>query len=391
MTSFQNEDRVNICLVAAIPLSLLVFMKPHIRALSRYCNITLVANSDFGDISPLLNSQVTFKNLKIKRKIAIFSDFIALINLWKIFRNEKFELVQSITPKAGLLSMVAGRLAGISVRVHWFTGQVWATKKGLQRWFLKLFDRLLSTCATHLFADSVSQCEFLSKEGIVQQSEISVLGKGSVCGIDTALFKPNPKDRKKKRLELNISEGATIALYLGRLNQEKGLPELAKAYLKAAQECADLHLLVVGPDEEQMRDFVSKVLSEFSDRVHFVDYTNEPQAFFAAADFFVLPSHREGFGSSVIEAAACGIPTIGTNIYGLTDAIVHEKTGLQFPVGNVAHLTKAMIRLAKDRSFRLYLGEQARQRAVQDFNQDALTQEMIEHYLRFLELKINYS
>ena len=188
MTSFQNEDRVNICLVAAIPLSLLVFMKPHIRALSRYCNITLVANSDFGVISPLLNSQVTFKNLKIKRKIAIFSDFIALINLWKIFRNEKFELVQSITPKAGLLSMVAGRLAGISVRVHWFTGQVWATKKGLQRWFLKLFDRLLSTCATHLFADSVSQCEFLSKEGIVQQSEISVLGKTNSTRFTRQIF-----------------------------------------------------------------------------------------------------------------------------------------------------------------------------------------------------------
>ena len=100
----------------------------------------------------------------------------------------------------------------------------------------------------------------------------------------------------------------------------------------------------------------------------------------AASDFFVLPSHREGFGSSVLEAAACGIPAIGTRIYGLTDAIVDEETGILVPLGDPAALVAAMIKLTRDRSLRCALGEKARKRVERDFRQEHLTAALMDFY-----------
>lgn len=381
----QCERVSRICLVATVPMPLTVFMGPHIRALGQHYDITIVTNggADFdsmSSLSPLLGEGVSYLNLQIAREISVFADLLALIGLWRLFRREKFHVVHSITPKAGLLTMIAGLLAGVPVRIHWFTGQVWATRKGSGRWLLKALDRLLVACSTNLLADSPSQSKFLIQEGVIRSVQVTVLGQGSVCGVDTNRFQPNPVSRSKIREKLGIINTAVVALYLGRLKSDKGIPELASAFFLAAQQRADLHLLLAGPDEEGMQALVAHNLSTVADRIHFVGLTKEPETFMAAADFFVLPSHREGFGASVIEAAACGIPTIGSRIYGLTDAIIDGETGLLVPVGDIAGFADAMIKLAMDRDFRLTLGEQALARVKRDFRQEALTDALLNYY-----------
>ena len=389
----QCTQAPRICLVATVPMPLVVFMGPHIRALSQHYDITIVTNGNAGSLgdadslTPLLGEQVSYQNLQIAREVSVFTDLLVLIVLWRLFRREKFQVVHSITPKAGLLTMIAGLLAGMPVRIHWFTGQVWVTRKGPGRWLLKTLDRLLAACATHLLADSPSQSKFLVREGVVHPIQMTVLRQGSVCGVDTTRFQPNTVSRSKIRANLGITDTAVVALYLGRLNSDKGIPELASAFLLAAQQCADLHLLLVGPDEAGMQALVAHTLSIVADRVHFIGFTKEPEAFMAAADFFVLPSHREGFGSSVIEAAACGIPTIGSRIYGLTDAIVDGETGLLVPVGDISGIADAMIRLAMEQDFRLTLGEQALARVKRDFKQEMLTDALLDFYASCLKGK----
>lgn len=382
-----------VCLVATAPMPLVVFMGAHIRALGQHYDVTIVTNGSSDSLGgadslvPLLSEQVSYLDIKIAREISIFADLLALIALWRLFRREKFDVVHSITPKAGLLAIIAGVLAGVPVRIHWFTGQVWATRKGFGRWLLKASDRLLAACATNLLADSLSQRKFLIWEGVVRPNQVTVLGQGSVCGVDTARFQPSLVSRSKIRADLGVADTAVVALYLGRLKSDKGIPELASAFLLAAQQCADLHLLLVGPDEAGMQALVVHTLSTVADRVHFVGFTKEPEAFMAAADFFVLPSHREGFGSSVIEAAACGILSIGSRIYGLTDAIVDGETGLLVPVGDVVGIADAMIRLAMDQDFRLTLGEQALARVKRDFKQEVLTDALLNYYASCLKQK----
>jgi len=364
-------------------------MRPHIRALSRKYDLTLVANGDASAVAPdsLLDDHVSFRSVRIARQVSIVADLVALVALWRMFRSEKTHIVHSISPKAGLLAMTAGLLARVPIRIHWYTGQVWATKSGLWRWMLKKLDQVLARCATHLLVDSHSQRAFLLDEKVVRPERVTVLGNGSVCGVDAIRFKPDATRRVEIRERLQIPDAAVLALYLGRLNRDKGVLELASAFVLAAQRSADLHLLLVGPDEAGVQARIADTCSTVADRVHFLGYTADPEAYMAAADFFVLPSHREGFGSSVIEAAACGIPAIGSRIYGLTDAIVDEKTGLLVPVGDIGAIANAMLRLAMDREYRLVLGKQGLARAREDFSQQALTDALLAYYTACAEPK----
>ena len=391
--SGQLLSAQRVCVVATVPWSLVLPMGPHIRALGLRYDVTIVANGSADSLGgedsllPLLNSQVRYRSLKIARAVSVSDDLCALMALWRLFRREKFQVVHSITPKAGLLTMIAGLLAGVPIRIHWFTGQVWATRKGPRRWLLKSLDWVLAICSTHLLADSFSQRKFLVREGVVRPTQVTVLGQGSVCGVDTARFQPNPVSCSTIRAGLSIADTAVVALYLGRLSTDKGIKELASAFLLAAQQRVDLHLLLVGPDEGGMQRMVSQALASVVDRVHFSGMTKEPEAFIAAANFLVLPSYREGFSISVIEAAACGIPTIGSRIYGLVDVIVDKETGLLVSVGDVVGIADAMIRLAVDKDFRHTLGRQALARVKRDFQQKQQTDALLDYYARCLKLK----
>jgi glycosyltransferase involved in cell wall biosynthesis len=384
---------LDVCLLATVPYSLAVFMTPHIKSLSRIHRVTLVANNDTDPLSgglgtslsfQQLGTSVAFQHLNIFRGISIGSDISAVVTLWKLFRHRRFHIVQSITPKAGLLGMLAARMAGVPIRVHWFTGQVWATKSGASRWLLKSLDRVLVACATHLLSDSPSQRDFLIREGVVKPGQMVVLGQGSVCGVDTARFRPNAGARSRIRAEVGIPDDAVVALFLGRLNRDKGLPQLTGAFVAAARECPNLHLLVVGPNDGQTRASIVEAMGGLDRLVHFVDYTNEPEAYMAAADVFVLPSLREGFGSSVIEAAACEVPTIGTRIYGLSDAIADGESGILVPVGDAGALAAAMIRLATDPHTRLQMGVAGRIRVERSFKQEHLTAALMQFYRELL-------
>jgi glycosyltransferase involved in cell wall biosynthesis len=384
--SEHSTDRAcSVCLVATIPFSLAMFMAAHVQSIRDTYNITLVANGSPDVLAPLLGRSVSFRRIGIARRVAIFRDMTSLVSLWILFRRGRFQIVHSITPKAGLLSMIAARMAGVPIRVHWFTGQVWATRTGIRRRVLKAMDRLLIGCATHVLVDSPSQAAFLVNEGIMHRAEALVLGHGSVCGVDTERFRPDATARLRVRTRLGIDDSAVVALYLGRLNCEKGLPELGEAFAVAARLVPDLYLLVVGPDEQEMAKRIRNSLGDVASRARFIDFTSEPEAYMAASDIFVLPSHREGFGMSVIEAASCEIPTIGTRIYGLSDALIDGRSGLLVPVNDPSALADAIVRLANNPEMRIEMGRAARRHVERHFTQAHLTTALSNFYRHLLE------
>lgn len=371
-----------LCYVATIPAVVHAFLRGHIQTAAEKYQVTVICNSVDQHLLDGLNAQLIL--LPIERKPSPWMDMLILFQLFKLFRRERFDIVHSIMPKTGMLAMLAAWLAFVPVRIHAFTGQVWVTKHGVQRIFLKWFDKLIGSFATCVLADSPSQRDFLVNEGVLLPGKGKVIGVGSICGVDPLRFHPDTGARQTARHDLGIAQDAKAVLFVGRLNRDKGVLDLATAFDTISKNHSDVVLLLVGTEEDVPFSSIEEICSAERDRLHYVSFTATPQHYMAAADIFCLPSYREGFGMTIIEAAACGIPAVASRIYGITDAVEEDKTGLLFPAGDVAALTQALLKLLEDRDLRQQMGEAARVRALALFPSRKITDEMLALYGRLL-------
>jgi len=367
-----------LCLVATIPDVVHSFMKVHIRAAAEKWPVAIITNPDRAELLEDLDAR--FIPLDIRRKVSLWRDLIALIQMTILFRHERYDLVHSIMPKTGLLAMLAGRLAGVPVRMHTFTGQVWANKRGWKRTALRMFDRLIVAFATHVLVDSPSQRDFLVSEGILKPGKGIVIGHGSICGVDVHQFHPDAQVRGAVRAEFRISAEQTVILFLGRLNRDKGMLDLAAAFADIASRRSDVVLVLVGAEEDVSFAQVQEICGAHRDRLRRVSFTPDPERYMAAADIFCLPSYREGFGQVIIEAAASGVPAVASRIYGITDAVEDGKTGLLFSAGDIAALTQNLLTLIEDKALRHNIGEAARVRALELFASGKITGELVGLY-----------
>jgi len=355
-----------ICFVATVPVAIHVFLRESIKASAKKWAVSVITTPDDDDLLCDMNAHLI--PVTIKRKAAPLHDIFSLLRLLLIFRTSHFDMVHSITPKAGLLSMFAAWLAKVPVRIHTFTGQVWATKKGLKRNTLKVFDKIIIYFSTHVLVDSPSQYDFLVEEGVLPKGKGLVIGHGSICGVDEHRFHPNPQIRDALRAELRISAEQIVILYLGRLNRDKGILDLAKAFSLIAEQRADVVLVMVGAEEDVAFSQVQEACGAHSSKLRRVDFTNSPERYMAAADILCLPSYREGFGQVIIEAAACGIPSVASNIYGVKDAINDGESGLLFPPKDYQELTLSLLKLINNEELRQSIGAMARTRALELFS-----------------------
>ncbi len=356
-------------------------MGPHVVELSKAHDITLLARGDASELVALSNDRVVFQPLNIEREISPIQDFLTLLTLIKLFRRHKFDCVHSIMPKAGLLAMVAARVAGVPVRVHTFTGQVWVNKTGFRRWLLKQLDKVMVWAATDLISDGFGQADFLIDEGVVRNDQIRVLGNGSTCGVDSARFAPNESIRKKIRRKFHIADEAIVILYLGRIKRDKGVTDLCAAFEIVADLNPWVQLLVVGPDEEGLEECVNQIAIKFPERVHREEgVTQTPEHFMAASDIFCLPSYREGLNVTLLEASSMTLPTVASRIYGVTEVVIDGETGLLHEKGNVINLVAALQKMVTNRELRIRLGMAARERVAKLFSQVLVVKVMSKFY-----------
>ncbi len=369
-----------ICFIVAIPGTAQAFLSDHIRALSKEYNVFLVANSELPDAMkdlPLSGYHV----VKIERGISLWNDLKGVLALKRYFKDMHFDAVHSVTPKAGLLTALAGFLARVPVRVHIFTGQVWANKTGFSRWLLKFMDKIIARLNTHILVDGEGQRQYLIQNGVVLKEKSQVLGKGSICGVNLERFSPSSAVREAIRSELKIESDKIVFVFMGRLNHDKGLYELLPAFNRLAGERDNVYLLLVGRDEENVASHFSEYGNIIPDKNFcFYGLTNEPQKLLQAGDVFVLPTYREGFGSSVIEASALGLPVICSDAYGVMDAMVDNVTGLRCKVGDVESLNNAMSAFVDDPGLISQLGIAGHERVKVDFNGKEMSRLWVKFY-----------
>lgn len=332
--------------------------------------------------------QAFFHIINIPRNINLVADFVSLFYLTRLFLKERFDIVHSHTPKAGLVSAVAGYLARVKFRVHSFTGQVWANTSGAKKWLLVSLDKVITILNTHNYVDSMGQRSFLIGHGIGNEKNLSVLHKGSLGGINISRFDPLrlQSNSSSLRSELFPNFSGQVLIYLGRLNRDKGLGELQTAFLSLKKKHS-LRLLLVGPietmDDVDFKLVIDNFLSD-SDVV-MVNFTEVPEIYIGCADIFCFPSYREGFGTVALEASAMEKPIVASNIYGLSDAVIDRETGLLFEVKNAQDLEAKIDLLLSRPELATQLGKKGRERVMSDFSDKVLTEKLKEDYLKMVK------
>lgn len=381
---------IRVARVSTIPFSTVTQLCPQLEAIKQAGGQLTVITSDdeLGDELRQLD-YCTFKPIYIAREISIFSDIVTLFKLWQLFRSQRFDIVHSITPKAGLLCAIASRLARTPIRLHTYTGQPWITMQGIKRNIVKFCDKLTAILNTQCYTDSFSQRDFLIKSKIISLDKIKVLGSGSLAGVDLSRFNQERfllADKKEPRSQLGLREETLVFLFVGRVTEDKGIYELLEATGQLLASGCDMALLIIGPFEQAFEQEIKRFAAKHcGNNVKFMGFSKEPERFMAISDVLCIPSYREGFGTVVIEAAALGVPAIGTKIYGLTDAVIDGETGMLVEARDVSQLTEAMKNLATNKSLRRQLGENAKKRALSEFDSKKHGELLVKDYEALLK------
>jgi len=330
------------------------------------------------------HTDLPFIPVKIPRDIQFVGDVAATWRLWRVFRVGRYGIVHTSTPKAGVLGMLAAWLARVPVRLHTFTGQRWVTTRGVLRAVLRTCDRLIVKLATRVYADSPSQRDFLIEEQIVRPGKIRVIHQGCLGGINPERFSRRRFIEEAPELasERGIGQDSIKIVFVGRVTCDKGIRELVEAFVSLHEEQPDIELILVGPyepDLDPLPEATARIIDSHS-AIHAVGFCAQPQRFLVLGDIFCIPSYREGFGTVVIEAAAMGLPAVGTRIPGLVDSIDDGQTGILVEPRNVEELKKGLCLLAEDPALRTRMGEAARARARSDFGYRVIADAVIEEY-----------
>ena len=316
----------------------------------------------------------------MERHISIVNDLKSLMRMISVFRKEKPQVVHSMTPKAGMICMVAAWLTRVPVRIHTFTGLVWPTATGLKRKILMMTDWLTCACATYVIPEGQGVLNDLKNGGITKKP-MRVLGYGNVRGVDMERFSP-------ARFKATKNPDVFTFVFVGRIVGDKGINELVEAFVKLHDKHRNTRLVLVGKYEHELDPVSDKTrkLIDANDGIEACGpkYGDELLQMYVDADCFVMPSYREGFPNTVLEAGAMGLPSIVTDINGSREIIEYEKNGLIVPAKNVDALYDAMERMLTDDKAREIMKSNARQIIESHFEKNFVQKCQIEFYERIL-------
>ena len=368
-------------IIRAVTVSMSVdFFSPMVKDLQQQGYEVVTVSSPGPELEGLRELGVRTIEVPMERRMSPLKDLKSLWQLIRVFRKERPYMVHSMTPKAGLLCMLAAWLTRVPRRVHTFTGLVWPTSKGLSRKILMLTDWLTCACATHVIPEGKGVKQDLQQH--ITKKPMRVLGYGNVRGVDMERF--------SKRAEVveaseNIrNKNVFTFLFVGRIVRDKGIHELGQAFQRLYVDRHDVRLLLVGRFEQGLDPLKSETMQAIAehDAIEHVGpkYGEDLLTYYAASDCFVFPSYREGFPNTVMEAGAMDLPCIVTDINGSREIIENGKNGVIIPSKNVDALYQAMVHMVTDKESYNHYVKNARPMIASRFEQGFVRKCLYEFY-----------
>lgn len=333
------------------------------------------------------NNKTQYAEVIIPRAISPLKDIRALIAMSRYIKKEQIQTVVGHTPKGALLSMISGFIMRVPQRIYYRHGLIYTTKKGVTRAFLKSMERFISALATDIIDVSPSVGDLCVKDGINKRDKQQLIGKGSCGGIDCiSKFNPETIDRSKLqhlREQLKIEEDAFVVGFAGRICRDKGIEELVGAFSLLVKRNPEKKLVLLLTGDHDTRDHLDeKIIAEISSNPHIIKTgwvsSEEMKYYYSLMSVFVLPSYREGFGMSVIEASALEIPVLVSKSHGCVDTIVENKTGCYIEISEEG-IAEGITGFFEP-EVRAAYGKEGRAWVVENFDHSVLWTEVIKIY-----------
>ncbi|HVP43777.1 MAG TPA: glycosyltransferase family 4 protein [Terriglobales bacterium] len=373
------------------PLSLLMLAGQPAFLRRHGFEVTVAAGSG-RPLADLAESEdVRVLELPWERGISPLGDLLSLGRLFWWLRRNRPLIVNAGTPKAGLIAALAGVLARVPCRVYVLHGLRYETFTGMRRALLFASDWIACRCCHRVYCVSDSVRHSALAAGLTRSQQSTVIAHGSCNGIDADRYEPTAGLAARSaaaRRSLDIPANAPVLGFVGRLARDKGIHELLLAFERLKARVPDLRLLVLGdPDPvDPLEESELRILRERQDIVC-TGFVDDPETYYGIMDVFVLPTYREGFPTTVLEAQAAGKPVVTTTATGAVDSIVDGVTGILVPPRDVEALCGAIERLLLDPVTATRMGTAGRERVLRYFQRQQVWNWLLHAYRDLLSTR----
>lgn len=371
-------------ILVTVPMVLETWLKGQAKYLSNYYEVEIITSYANTLNSIKLYENVNIKTVDFTRKINIFKDLKVLMVLIVYFYRNKPDIVYTLTPKAGLLGMLAAWLLRIPLRIHNVVGLPHMEAKGKRKIILEITERITYFCCTNLYANSLNLQAYIQKYFLFK--DVNVIGQGSANGVDTYWYHDTSSavEKMEVRETLGILKNDFVITFVGRIVKDKGIDELTEVFNMLSTNFHHLKLLLVGDFEDDLNP-INKESKKYileNPNIIYTKFQEDIRSFLSISDLFVLPSYREGLPNSLIEAGSYGIPLLSTDINGCNEVIINGKNGLLVEKKSKNELYVAMERFISDKVFYTKVKSCVRESIVQRYSQDYFWNELRNEFLK---------
>lgn len=384
------RKKVKICFVVAVDITIKLILVNYLKLLQKENYQVWVVCSPSQSLKEVETSGIKIKKIKIKRTIAPWHDFWAFLKLFAFFKKEKFDIVQLQTPKAVFLGQLAAKLAGVPIIVNNNFGFYFENFSFIKKKIFIFFERIAAKNVDLMFSINREDINTAIQENIFKKENTQYLG----FGIDTDRFNPSKYPVEfiiKKKQSLGIDPSKKVVGIIARLVKEKGYVELCKAFKNVIKVFPNTVLLIVGVEEPEKKDeFKIDSIKNYDieKNVLFLGERKDIEELYPIMDVYVLPSHREGLGNTILEASLMKIPVVASDIRGCRESVQDGKTGILVPLKNTEKLSHAIIYLLKNPKLRAIMGKAGNARIKKEFSQEIVFNRMKKAYNRLIKEKL---
>ena len=376
--------KVKLIRIATVPISINFLLKGQMRFLNKYFEVVGISSN--GEELETMGKREGVKviGVDMERRINLLKDVKSLFNMYIQFKKEKPTVIHSITPKAGLISMLAGKMARVPIRMHTFTGLIFPTETGFKKKLLIKIDQILCWAATHVYPEGNGVKNDLIHYKVTSKP-LKVLANGNVNGVDIHYYSQeriSEKIKNKLKIDLGIHENDFVFVFVGRMVGDKGVNELIRAFSRLNKSYPNTHLILVGQYEKELDPITPEAenLINNTKNIHPVGFRINVEDYYAISHVLLHPSYREGFPNSVLQAGAMELPCIVTDINGSNEIIQNNINGLIIPVKDETALLEAMCKILNDVDFYNRLKSNTRKIIIEKFEQSVVWNALLAEY-----------